>query len=79
LRGDLQDAIAVIRPLAFRMHSDADLSPKDKARAQRDKAHYRIAGDDSDNRETPYQMLRRLEKALGANAPDDGDDNAPAS
>ena len=65
-RGMIEDAVNTIRPLAYAIRSDDELSPKQKAKEERDKARFAIAGDE--DTETPREMLARLEKKLAEEA-----------
>ena len=61
---NIEDAIFVIRPLAFQIHSDAELGEKKKAARDRLKAKYPIAGEDygANDDQAPLELLARLEK-----------------
>lgn len=61
-RGYIEDAIAVIRPLAYRVRSDAEKSAREKARDADARGKYRMAG--QSDPESPRTMLERLEKML---------------
>lgn len=78
LRGDIDNAIGVIRPAAYHLHSDADKTPAQKAKEEHLKEKYRLAGE-KDTSDTPAALLARLEKKqAGGNAPPPGATPAPA-
>lgn len=62
-RGMIDEAIAVIRPLAFESTNPDELSPGERAKRDRERSTHRLAGDD--DAETPRQMLKRLEGKRG--------------
>lgn len=65
-RDMIPDAIATIRPLAFKVRASGEQSAKDKAREDKSKARYRLAGADPTTGETAREMLERLEKKRAA-------------
>lgn len=69
-RGYIDDAIAIIRPLAFALRSEAEKTPKQKAREADAKTKYRLAGQ-NDDPDTARDVLARLErkKAEGKDKP----------
>jgi len=62
-RGELQQAITTIRPLAYRLRGDADKSPADKAREDKARERYLLAGEDA-KPVSPRTVLDRLEREL---------------
>lgn len=62
-RGLFSDAIFVIKPIAVTIADPKELSPAEKAKRDAAKAKRRLAG--STDRETPREMLLRLEKKQG--------------
>jgi hypothetical protein len=65
-RGEFQDAITTIKPIAYTLRADSDLSPAQKARRDKEKARYRLAGQPADDGDTPRKVLERLERELAA-------------
>lgn len=63
-RGEYQDAIRTIKPIAYTLRADADLSPAQKAREAKEKARYRMAGQPAEEGDTPRKVLERLEREL---------------
>lgn len=63
-RGLIEDAIHTIRPLAYSMRSDDEMTPRQKSRRDKLRAKYAMAGDDPEEAETPHEILARLEKKL---------------
>ena len=62
-RGMIDDAIAIIKPIAYAI-SEKEGSPKDKERRDAQREKYRLAGEKVG--ETPREMLGRLEKKRAA-------------
>lgn len=79
----IQDAIFVIRPLAYQIHDDGELKPKEKARRDKLKKQYALAGEtDDEDDKVARTMLVRLEKRLadaGGPPPEDKADESDAS
>ncbi|MDT9599798.1 tetratricopeptide repeat protein [Sphingosinicella rhizophila] len=62
-RNMIKDAIDIIKPAAYALHSDDDKSESEKRKEAELKAKNRVAGEPVDAEE-PWQMLDRLEKKL---------------
>ncbi|MBX3594823.1 hypothetical protein [Sphingomonas sp.] len=60
-RDMIPEAIAVIRPLAYTIKPDSELSPREKRNRDKAKKEYALVGEDVD-RETPRDMYDRLLK-----------------
>ena len=69
-RNMIDEALTTIRPVAFAPVDPSELSPGQRARRERDKAKYRLAGDSGG--ETPREMLKRLEDKKARQKPATG-------
>ncbi len=76
-RDQIDDAITVIKPLAYRIRPNSEMSPSERARRDREKVNFALLGEDP-NEETAREMMTRLEKKRAALAPAAAPAPAPA-
>jgi len=69
-RGMIQDAIDTLAPLVNDVRDERELTPREKAKRDRDRAKYALAGDDSNpNEPSAHEVMERLNAKLAGNAP----------